>query len=97
MKRPVKNVPSRLGSLLYIEIILPFSGIVNRASATETIDSGLIPGRVKLKTKKIGIHWLPFSCSLLFKRIFFVFSNEKGQCKASSVYGRQVGTGQVTA
>ena len=27
-----------------------------KASATETIDSGSIPGQVKLKTKKIGIY-----------------------------------------
>ena len=29
---------------------------VDRASATETVDSGSIPGRVKPKTIKIGIH-----------------------------------------
>ena len=32
------------------------SGRVDRASATETVDSGSIPGRVKPKTIKIGIH-----------------------------------------
>ena len=28
-------------------------------SATETVESGLIPGRVKPKTLKIGIHTFP--------------------------------------
>ena len=32
---------------------------VDRASATETVDSGSIPGRVKPKTIKIGIHSFP--------------------------------------
>ena len=32
------------------------SGRVDRASATETVDLGSIPGRVKPKTRKIGIH-----------------------------------------
>ena len=35
------------------------SGRVDRASATEAVDSGLIPGRVKSKTIKIGIHSFP--------------------------------------
>ena len=35
------------------------SGRVDRASATETIDSGSITGRVKLKTIKTGIHSFP--------------------------------------
>ena len=34
----------------------PISGRVDRAPATETVDSGLIPSRVKPKTIKIGIH-----------------------------------------
>ena len=37
----------------------PISGRVDRASATETIDSGSIPGRVKPKTIKIVIHSFP--------------------------------------
>ena len=37
----------------------PFSGRVDRASATEAVDSGSIPGRVKPKTIKIGIHSFP--------------------------------------
>ena len=35
------------------------SGRVDKASATETVDSGSIPGRVKPKTIKIGIHSFP--------------------------------------
>ena len=35
------------------------SGRVDRASATETIDLGLIPGRVKPRTRKIDIHSSP--------------------------------------
>ena len=35
------------------------SGRVDRASVTETVDSGSIPGRVKPKTIKIGIHSFP--------------------------------------
>ena len=37
----------------------PISGRVERASATETVDTGSIPGRVKPKTIKIGIHSFP--------------------------------------
>ena len=37
----------------------PISGRVNRASATEAVDSGSIPGGVKPKTIKIGIHSFP--------------------------------------
>ena len=32
---------------------------VDRASATEAVDSGSIPGRVKPKTVKIGIRTFP--------------------------------------
>ena len=35
------------------------SGRVDRASATEVVDTGSIPGRVKPKTIKIGIHSFP--------------------------------------
>ena len=35
------------------------SGRVDRASATKTVDLGSIPGRVKPKTIKIGIHSFP--------------------------------------
>ena len=34
-------------------------GRVDRASATDAVDSGSIPGRVKPKTIKIGIHSFP--------------------------------------
>ena len=37
----------------------PISGRVDRASATEAVDTGSIPGRVKPKTIKIGIHSFP--------------------------------------
>ena len=39
--------------------LVPISGRVDRASGTETVDSGSIPGRVKPKTIKIGIHNFP--------------------------------------
>ena len=35
------------------------SGRVDRASATETVDAGLIPGRFKPKTLKFGIYSFP--------------------------------------
>ena len=37
----------------------PISGRVDRASATEAVDLASIPGRVKPKTRKIGIHSFP--------------------------------------
>ena len=37
----------------------PISGRVDRASATEAVVTDLIPGRVKPKTAKIGIHCFP--------------------------------------
>ena len=37
----------------------PISGQMDRASATEGVDSGSIPGRVKPETIKIGIHSFP--------------------------------------
>ena len=40
-------------------LLKPISGRVDRASATEAVDSGSIPGRVKPKTIKIGIHNVP--------------------------------------
>ena len=46
-------------------IIWPISGRVDRASATEAVDSGLIPGRVKTKTIKIGIHSFSAWCSAI--------------------------------
>ena len=40
-------------------IFEPISGRVDRASATEAVDTGSIPGRVKPKIRKIGIHSFP--------------------------------------
>ena len=37
----------------------PISGRVDRASVTETVDSGLILNRVKPKTIKVEIHSFP--------------------------------------
>ena len=39
--------------------LIPFSVRVDRASATETVDTSLVPGRVKPNTMKIGIHCFP--------------------------------------
>ena len=41
------------------DVATTFCNGVDRASATETVDSGSIPGRVKPKTIKIGIHSFP--------------------------------------
>ena len=38
------------------KILKPISGRVGRASATKAVDYGSIPGLVKPKTVKIGIH-----------------------------------------
>ena len=43
---------------LYL-VFIPIGGRVNRASATETVDSGSIPSRVKPKTIKIGVLGFP--------------------------------------
>ena len=48
-----------LVTILYVGNNKPISGRVNRASATEAVDLGSIPGRVKPKTLKIGIHSFP--------------------------------------
>ena len=60
------------------------SGRVDRASATEAVDSGSIPGRVKPKTVTIGIHSFMLDVQQL-----------KGQCEASIVCGRQIGRWQL--
>ena len=44
---------------------LPISGRVDRVSATEAVDSSLIPTWVKPKTIKIGIHSFPAWCSAI--------------------------------
>ena len=46
----------KVGKKPFLRNRLPISGRVDRASATETVDSGSIPSRVKPKTIKIGIH-----------------------------------------
>ena len=48
-----------VNTLFTIHAQKPFSGRVNKASDTETVDSGSIPARIKLKTIKIGIHSFP--------------------------------------
>ena len=53
----VENDSSETIGVCYI--VQPISGRVDRASATETVDSGSIPGRVIPKTIKIGIHSFP--------------------------------------
>ena len=47
------------GNKFICDVFYPISGRVDRASATEAVDSGSIPGRVKPKTIKIGIHSFP--------------------------------------
>ena len=44
---------------MVMQSTLPISGRVDRASATEAVDSGSIPGRVKPKTIRISIHSFP--------------------------------------
>ena len=53
-----KYISSGIGEayLFLYNIDEPISGQVDRASANEMVDSGSIPGRVKLNTIKIGIH-----------------------------------------
>ena len=51
LKNDIKN--------LFAIYTLAISGRVDRASATETVGSGSIPGRVIPKTIKIGIHSFP--------------------------------------
>ena len=46
-------------NVIFLRCLIPISGRVDRASATEAVDSGSIPGRVKPKTIKIGIHSFP--------------------------------------
>ena len=43
----------------FIIQVQSISGRVDRASATETVDSGSIPSRIKPKTIKICIHSFP--------------------------------------
>ena len=63
---------------------LPISGRVDKAYATETVDSGSIPGWVKPKTIA-----MVFSASLLDVQQL------QGQCEASAVCGRLVSRWQL--
>ena len=58
---------------------LNFRGRVDRASATETIDLGLVLSQFKPKTIKIGIHSFPAD-----------IQQYKGLCEAFTVSGRLV-------
>ena len=60
------NIAFPIQSLVY----KPISGRVDRASATEAVDSGSIPGRVKPKTIKIGIHSFPAWRSALKRTVW---------------------------
>ena len=48
----------------------PISGRVDKASATEAVDSGSIPGRVKTKIIKIVIHSFPAWRSALTRTVW---------------------------
>ena len=61
---------------------------MDRASATETIDSGSIPGRVTSKTTKIGNHNFPAWRSAIKK---------KGQYDVSIVSRRKLGRWQLNS
>ena len=56
---------------LYIDklVFLPISGRVDRASATKTVDLGLIPSQVKQKTKKIGVYSFSICLSVLLRTV----------------------------
>ena len=66
--------------MLKFIVVLPLSSLVDRASATKTVDRCSIYGRIKPK----AIKKMVFIASLLD------FSKRKGQCEASTVCGRQV-------
>ena len=57
---------------------------MDRASATKTIDLGLVLGQFKPKAIKIGIHSFPAD-----------IQQQKGLCEASTVCGRQVAKWQL--
>ena len=60
------------------------SGTDLRASATEAVDTGSIPGRVKPKTVK-----------LVFTAFLLDVQQSKGLCESSAVCGRQVSRWQL--
>ena len=55
----LRNLQINIPCLMNRNEFKPISGRVDRASATEAVDTGSIPGRVKPKTIKIGIHSFP--------------------------------------
>ena len=63
----------------------PISGRVHRAFATETLGSGLIPGRGKPKTSQ----------KLVFPAFLLEVQHLKWKCEASTACGRQVGRWQL--
>ena len=65
-------------------VIEPISVWVDRASVTQTVNLGWIPGRVKPKTMKIYTH-----------SFFAWLSVLKGQCEAFIASGRLVGKWQL--
>ena len=54
-----RSTDCKADALTTIPSLLPISDRVERASVTEAVDSGSIPGRVKPKTINIGIHNFP--------------------------------------
>ena len=64
-------------------MLFKMSGMV--VSVTEAVNSGSIPGRVKPKTIKIGIHSFLLDIQQL-----------KGQCEAPTVCGRKWAGGNLT-
>ena len=53
------KIPFWLRAGVIVQIFLPIRGRVNRASASETVDSGSVTGRVKSKTVKNWYSQLP--------------------------------------
>ena len=69
----------------YVRLTLePIIGRVDRAFATETVESGSVPDRVKPKPLK-----------LVFTAFLLHVHQLKGQCEACTVYRRQVGMWQL--
>ena len=76
---------NRVNSLCFSQDALAKEqAIIQRASATETVDTGSIPGLVKPRLQK-----------LLFTSSLLDVQQLKGQCEASSVCGRLVGRWQL--
>ena len=82
---------NRIGYVMWLELAglfsfttLPVGSRVDRASVTETVDMGSIPGQVNPKTTKLSVHTFLLDVQQL-----------KGQCKASTMCDRQVGRWQL--